>query len=140
MSLIKSLAHLCIKTTDLEKTTAFYCGKLGMEKLFDFTRKGTVVGFYIKASHGTFIEVFQDDQVEAPTTPQNPHHFCLLTENIEQVRQELLNGGYAPSEITLGADHSLQFWIKDPSGVDVEFHQYSERSSQITGKSVEVNW
>ena len=140
MPLIKSLAHVCIKTSDLEKTPEFYCGALGMEKLFDFTRQGNVIGFHIKASHDTFIEVFQDNKAAPPTTPQNPHHFCLLTENIEQVRQALLNRGYSPGDIKMGADHSLQFWIKDPSGVDVEFHQYSEESAQLTGQSVEVNW
>ncbi len=140
MPLIKALAHVSIKTSDLEKTTAFYCGTLGMEKLFDFTCKGNVIGFYIKASHDTFIEVFQDDKTTPPTTPQNPHHFCLLTENIEQVRQILQNVGYAPGDIKTGADHSLQFWIKDPSGVDVEFHQYSEQSAQLTKQNVEVNW
>ena len=48
--------------------------------------------------------------------------------------------GFSPGDIKMGADQSLQFWIKDPSGVDVEFHQYSEQSAQLTGRNVEVNW
>jgi hypothetical protein len=39
----------------------------------------------------------------------------------------------------MGADNSLQFWIQDPNGLDIEFQQYPEHSSQFTGKNVEVN-
>jgi catechol 2,3-dioxygenase-like lactoylglutathione lyase family enzyme len=136
--MIASLAHVCIKTTDLEKATQFYCGALGMEKAFHFTRGGKVIGFYIKASQKTFIEVFHADEVAQGTGNQNLHHFCLETDNIERVRHSLI--GYAPTEIKMGCDNSLQFWVKDPSGVDVEFHQYTEQSSQFNGADVEVNW
>ena len=77
MPLIKAVAHVCIKTTDLEKTTAFYCGTLGMEKLFDFTRQGNVIGFYIKASHDTFIEVFQDDKNHTAHHATKPASFLF---------------------------------------------------------------
>ncbi len=40
----------------------------------------------------------------------------------------------------LGADGSRQFWMKDPNGMAIEFHQYNENSSQLTGQGVEVNW
>jgi len=40
MTLIESLAHVCSKAADLEKTAEFYRGALGMEKLFTFTRRG----------------------------------------------------------------------------------------------------
>ncbi len=56
---IKSLAHVCIKTTDLDATADFYCGALGLQRLFDFTRKGKVIGFYMKTGNATFIEVFE---------------------------------------------------------------------------------
>jgi hypothetical protein len=39
----------------------------------------------------------------------------------------------------MGADDSLQFWIQDPNGLDIEFQQYTEHSSQFTGRNVEVN-
>ena len=139
MSLIKALAHVCLKTTDLEKTLEFYCGALGMEKLFDFTRQEKVIGCYIRASPSTFIEVF----LQVETLPSGHlkalDHFCLETDHIEKVRERLLNQGYSPGDIKMGADHSWQFWIKDPGGVDVEFHQYTEQSAQLTGHGVEVN-
>ena len=71
---------------------------------------------------------------------QSLHHFCLETENIQAARDALLAAGYTAGEIKMGADHSLQFWVKDPSGVDVEFHQYTAQSAQLAGGNVEVDW
>lgn len=140
MPLIKALAHVCIKSTHLDKTLDFYGGALGMEKCFDFTRAGKVIGFYIKASRDTFIEVFQQEAVPSAASDRGLHHFCLEAEDIAAVRQSLLAAGYAPGEIKMGADHSWQFWVQDPDGVDVEFHQYTPESAQLSGRNVEVNW
>jgi catechol 2,3-dioxygenase-like lactoylglutathione lyase family enzyme len=138
--MIKSLAHVCIKTTDLEKTSDFYCGALGMVKAFQFTRKGEVIGFYLKASEDTFIEVFRVDHADHTTTGHKLSHFCLQTDAIEDIRRRLEDRGYAPREITMGADNTTQFWVVDPNDLDIEFQQYTENSSQFTGKDVEVNW
>jgi hypothetical protein len=110
-----------------------------MQKLFNFTRKGEVIGFYIKASNDTFIEVFRTDDTEPAANGGILHHFCLETDSIENLRQTLVDGGYAPREMITGADNSLQFWVQDPNRLDIEFQQYSDRSSQFTGKNVEVN-
>ena len=136
---IKSLAHVCIKTTDLEMTTAFYSDALGMEKLFTFTRGGEVIGFYLKAANDTFIEVFLANELEKAGKPALDH-FCLETDDIHALREALLQRGYAPGEIKLGVDHSWQFWIEDPGRLNLEFHQYGGESSQFTGADVEVDW
>src|SRR6266550_1576435 len=131
---IRSLAHVCVKTKDLQRTLDFYCGALEMQKLFEFTQRGEVIGFYLKASNDTFIEVFRTGNAEQTTNDQTLSHFCLETDSIEKLRQTLLDHGYAPREIIIGADNALQFWIQDPNGLDIEFQQYTERSSQFTGK------
>lgn len=140
MNHIASLAHACIKTHDLAKTADFYCGALGMEKLFQFTRRGEVIGFYMKAANQTFIEVFLVDKAEPTTTGHTLSHFCLQTGAIENVRNRLIERGYTPNEINMGADNSLQFWVDDPDGIAIEFQQYTAESSQLTGSDVEVDW
>ena len=140
MPLVQALAHVCLKTADLERTRHFYCEVLGMEKLFDFTRRGNVIGFYFKASADTFIEVFLEEEVGSADARRSLHHFCLETGEIETVRVALLAGGHVPSEIKLGVDGSYQCWVKDPGGVDVEFHQYTAQSAQRSGRAVEVDW
>jgi lactoylglutathione lyase/glyoxylase I family protein len=136
---IKSLAHVCIKSTDLEATEKFYCGALGLKRFFNFTKKGKVIGFYMKAANETFVEVFLADELEK-IGKQPLNHFCLETEDIEALRKTVLAHGYAAREIIMGADHSPQFWMKDPSGLDMEFQQYTGKSCQLTGRDVEVDW
>jgi catechol 2,3-dioxygenase-like lactoylglutathione lyase family enzyme len=136
---IKSLAHVCIKTTDLDATTEFYCGALGMAKHFNFTRNGTIIGFYMKAASDTFVEVFLADQVDG-IDKHVLSHFCLETDSIEALRKSLVERGYSPGEIKMGADQTPQFWMKDPNGMDLEFQEYTDRSAQFTGRDVEVNW
>lgn len=136
---IKSVAHVCLKSTDLDATSEFYCGALGMKRMFDFTRQGKVVGFYLKAANATFIEVFHTAEIEK-IDKQVLNHFCLEVDSIEVVRQSLVERGYAAGDIKLGCDRSYQFWMKDPNGMDIEFHEYTDKSAQRTGGIVEVNW
>ncbi len=136
---IRSIAHTCIKTTSLDQTAAFYCDALGLTKQFEFTRGGNVTGFYLKAANDSFIEVFHAPETDN-TNLRCLNHFCLETEDIQALRQRLLNHGYSPGEIKLGADHTWQFWINDPNGLPVEFQQYTPESAQHTGRAVEINW
>ena len=136
---IKSLAHVCLKSADLDATADFYCGALGMTRLFDFTRKGKVIGFYMKADNTTFIEVFEAAEVAA-IDKQVLNHLCLETSDIAALRQSLVERGLAPGEVKIGADSTLQFWMKDPHGMAIEFQEYNPKSAQLTGAPVEVNW
>ena len=137
---ITSLAHACIKTTDLGKISKFYCDTLGMKKQFNFTKNGKVIGFYMQASKNSFVEVFETNNPPPADSNSCLSHFCLETDSIEEMRQRLVDAGYNPGQIKMGADNSYQFWIKDPNGMDMEFHQYTPESSQTTGKDVEVDW
>ena len=92
---IKSLAHVCIKSVDLDATTEFYCGALGMSKHFNFTKNGKIIGFYMKAASDTFIEVFLADQVDG-IEKHVINHFCLETDDIEALRKSLVARGYTP--------------------------------------------
>ncbi|MEJ0000516.1 MAG: VOC family protein [Verrucomicrobiota bacterium] len=124
---IKSLAHVCIKTADLDATAAFYCGALGLEKLFDFTRKGQRIGYYLKTGNLSFIEVFVADAIDPVGPKQVLSHLCLESGDLKGLRERLLAAGHAPGPIHLAADNTWQFWMKDPNGMDVEFQEYTDR-------------
>jgi lactoylglutathione lyase/glyoxylase I family protein len=138
--MIKSLAHVCLLSRDLEKTLDFYCGTLGLKKGFDFLRNGKLFGFYVQVTERQFIEIFQagDDSEEAP--PRRITHFCLEVNDVEAMRSRLVERGIEVTEKKLGADHSWQIWCKDPDGTSIEFHQYTPESTQLTGKACLVNW
>jgi catechol 2,3-dioxygenase-like lactoylglutathione lyase family enzyme len=129
--MIKGLAHVCLAATDLAAAERFYCNGLGFRKTFDFVRKNQVIGFYLEVSPGLFIEIFQRDTIDAKAISPI-QHFCLEVDDLDPVGRRLVEAGFEVTPKTLGADHSWQMWTTDPSGVRIEFHQYTERSCQIT--------
>ena len=129
--MIKGFAHICLLAADLEAAERFYCQGLGFKKAFNFIRKGKVTGFYLELAQGTYIEIFQNSTIEI--RDNSPIlHFCLEVDDIDQVARRLNEHGYATTPKKLGADQSWQTWVTDPSGVKIEFHQYTDRSSQLT--------
>ena len=138
--MIKCLAHICIEAVDLKKTQWFYCDVLGFTKKFDFIKDGVQFGFYLQINESNFIEVFKaDENREAPQRPR-VKHFCLEVEDIDAVEKQLTENGIKTRGKNIGADNSWQIWCRDPTGIDMEFHQYTEVSSQITGENCIVNW
>jgi len=100
-------------------------------KAFDFIRNDRVVGFYLEVPRGGYVEVFQQDAIDL--TAKSPiQHLCLEVDDIDAVGLRLTENGYEATEKALGADHSWQTWTTDPSGVKIEFHQYTADSSQVT--------
>ena len=134
-----SIAHLCIYTKDLEATRRFYCEGLGMKKVFDFTLNGSLYGFYMEMAAGNYIEVFHSNSF-SDTNSGAMRHLCLETDNIKNARKRLTDAGIDTTEITKGCDNTYQFWFKDPNGIDIELHQYTDQSSQLTGQNCEVDW
>jgi catechol 2,3-dioxygenase-like lactoylglutathione lyase family enzyme len=138
--MITGIAHVCIETVDLEQTRHFYCDVLGMEKHFDFIKDGVEFGFYLKVSESNFIEVFATDVLPHIEGKEVLRHICLRTDNIDELIVVLESNGIDVSKKHLGADKSWQVWCKDPNGVDIEFHEYTPESSQLTGKDCHVKW
>ena len=132
--MIKRIAHVCLSALDLDEAERFYCSGLGFKKVFEFFRDGKRTGFYLELAPGSYVEVFQRDAID--TQAALPiRHFCIEVDDIETVRSALIEAGYEATEKKLGADQSWQAWTTDPSGIRIEFHQYTDQSSQKTGKN-----
>lgn len=137
--MITGIAHVCIVTEDLDETLAFYQDVLGFTKQFDFIKDGKLFGYYLKISDGNYIEVFQTDSLPDGRHPLS--HFCLETDDIDAVYEKLTAAGaHVRDEKKLGSDKSWQIWTRDPNGINFEFHQYTDESSQKTGEACIVNW
>ena len=131
---IKTLAHLCLVTRDLDATRHFYCDVLGLRKTFDFIRAGECCGFYLQISPNHYLEVFQtDEDLAGPPVQARIKHFCLEVDSVDAVEAHLRENGIDTWGKQLGADHSWQLWCRDPSGTEIEFHQYTPDSTQHTG-------
>ncbi len=136
--MIKALAHVCMLSSDLAKTEWFYCNVLGMTRQFDFMKEGELYGYYLKMSNLSFVEVFKSDKIAEEAGKLK--HMCLEVEDIDTLEHHLKEHGIECRAKKMGADNSWQLWCKDPDGVDIEFHQYTDKSSQVTGEACIVNW
>ncbi len=131
------LAHVCIETTDLAKTEAFYC-RLGLRRRFDFhNRQGRLVAFYLAFGNETYIEVILND---TPRTDGTIRHFAIETENLDALRESLLEAGIDVSEKELGIDFTWIAKCHDPNGVLIELMEYTKDSLQRVGGTCEVDY
>lgn len=139
--MIKQLAHVCIKATDLAATEQFYCGLLGMEKRFRFDKEGTIIGFYLGLGGRTFIEVFADEGA-GNAVGKRPliDHLCLEVDNIDATIDRVRAQGHGITDKKFGCDNTWQAWLSDPSGVRIELFEYTENSSQFSGVDCVVDW
>lgn len=135
------ISHVCLKTPDLDATERFYSDLLGCPCMFRFSRQGKPYGFYLKVGERQFIEVFAQDPVEPDNGAHCLAHFCFESADIEGLHARLREAGFAPDPIKVGVEHSKQFWVRDPNGLNVEVQEYTDRSLQLTGGgTVEVDW
>ena len=137
--MIKALAHLCVFASNLNRSRDFYCGALELKPHFDFFKDGALFGFYLQVSPGQFLEDFQAGPA-MKIRHQRMHHFCLEVEDMDAVREKLIQRGITVTPKKLGCDQTWQCWCKDPDGTDIEFQQYTPKSSQFTKTNCVVDW
>jgi glyoxylase I family protein len=137
--MITGIAHLCIASTDLNQTLAFYTQALGFKKRFAFLRDDKEIGYYLQIADRAYVEVFL--QEHAPSLEQPAiRHMCLQVDGIDHTLRQIRQAGYEASDKKLGADQTWQAWTADPDGIRIELHEYTEQSSQYTGQDVTVDW
>lgn len=134
--MIKQIAHICIHSPDLELTKRFYTEALGLQIGFEFEKAGKPFGYYIKAGNLTFVEVFKGD----PGPVGNIQHVAMEVSDLDGLIARIRSAGFDVDDKKMGADNSWQAWATDPSGVRIEFHEYTEKSLQLVGGKCIVNW
>ena len=127
--MIKQIAHICILTSDLDKTRSFYLDALGLELGFEFERDGAVFGYYIKVGNNTFIEVFEGNPADVGPIL----HVAIEVSDMDSLIQQIRDYGYEVTDKKMGSDMSWQAWVTDPNGVKIEFHEYTSDSKQLSG-------
>ncbi len=134
--MIRGISHVAVRVTDIERSLAFYCGILGLKERFRLLRDdGGIRLVYLEAADRQFIELFPG--AEGPYTVGSASgwvHLCLEVDDIQQAYRDLSARGLVTrGEPTLGADGAWQLWTTDPDGNQIEFHQFTPESRQLTG-------
>ena len=103
--MVVRLAHVCIETTDLERTEAFY-RVLGLERRFEFRNlQGELVGFYLAFGNRTFIEVIKTGKSKPEGVIQ---HFAIEVADIDEAFSSLKENGIEVTEKELAKDPTSQ--------------------------------
>jgi catechol 2,3-dioxygenase-like lactoylglutathione lyase family enzyme len=148
--MIKQLAHLCFKTSQLDRMTAFYRDVLGATVKFRYlNRAGAPIGAYFAFGEKTFIEIFDHADahrrsqsakpLEPLEEPRDPwllryNHLCFQVEELDAYVALIASRGATVTGRKIGNDHSHQAWIKDPDGNLIELQEYTAQSRQFTGE------
>ncbi len=124
---ITGLGHLALTVSDMEKSTAFYTGILGFEKVFELKNdKGEPWIVYFKVGASQFLELFYPT-TEAPN--EGParvgfSHVCYVVDDVHRTIAEIEErGGKLDRPLKVGKDGNYQFWLRDPDGNRIEFMQ-----------------
>ena len=132
------LAHVCLNVKNLTRSVEFYT-RLGFKPRFDFTRQGKPFGAYLEIAPNQYIEMFENPELDLPVNT-GLVHFCLESADLDQTMAKLSARGIEFTAKKLGCDHTYQIWLKDPDGNAFEVHQYTTKSLQTQGGTVEADW
>lgn len=130
---IASIGHVAIRVKDIDRSLAFYVGKLGFAEMFRLERDGRLWIVYLRITDDQFLELFPDavgDGAPAEDTV-GLNHLCLTVNDLDAVLAELDRSGvslFRPKKE--GADRNFQAWIKDPDGNRIELMQMAADSMQ----------
>lgn len=124
------LAHVCIETTDLEASETFY-QHLGAARRFEFRNlQNELIGMYMYFGQDSFIELVK---VGEPRGEGAINHFALQISDVDSAREQLANAGIEVTQKELGVDKTWMITCRDPNGVFIELHQYTDDSLQQRG-------
>jgi catechol 2,3-dioxygenase-like lactoylglutathione lyase family enzyme len=136
--MIKRIAHVCLNVRSLQASLDYYTS-LGFKVQFRFIRNGSVFGAYLEIAPGSYLEIFETGDF-AGGRVGGIAHFCLETDDIDRFISRCANAAVTVTPKKNGCDNTWQVWLKDPDGNSFEVHQYTEKSAQLQGGSVEADW
>ena len=124
--MIRTLAHVCLHSRDLDRSLDFYRGALGLKRHFDFHKDGKLAGFYLQIAPGQFVEIFQTKAGEE-TRRQRIHHLCLEGEKMDAVRDALAKPGVAVTAQNSAATGRGNAGARTPTGRTLNFNNTRRR-------------
>ena len=129
--LVTGLAHVCFVVSDLERSEAFYCQALGLQRAFSFVNdRGETFGHYVHVGGRQFIELFQRE-LAPRAEAQSYQHICLEVDDLPRTVATLRERDVSCTDPKLGSDKAWQAWIEDPDGNRIELHQYTSDARQV---------
>lgn len=126
---ITGIAHIALKTDNLEAARRFYGHDLGFAESFHLNNPdGSLELTFFKINDRQYIEVSPGLKNDAE---DRLLHIAFETTNVKQLRDYLASHGTpTPAEVAKYPDGNLSITVKDPEGHPIEFVQYMTDSLQ----------
>ena len=124
---LKRLSHVCLGSTNVERTVAFYSKLIGCKVAHEFRNPaGEVYGVFLSCNNGTFLEFFNEQTTKAPGGLFR--HVCFEVADINAMVELSRASGFEPEVRRGRTDGILQFFLHDPDGNMIEFQQHDKDS------------
>ena len=131
---LTSIAHLAIRTRDIDAMVAFYTEKLGFAEMFRLNQdNGSLMLVYLRITDDQYLELFPNGTGDGPAGPQavGLNHLCLTAPDLDATVAGLTARGVTLTRpLQLGRDGNRQAWIADPEGNRIELMEMSPTSRQ----------
>lgn len=134
MLTVSCITHVAIRVKDVDRSLAFYVGKLGFKEMLRLERDGKLWLLYLRITDTQYLEVFPDGEGEraAEREAVGYNHMCFEVPDIEQTVRELETLGIPLARPKIkAADGNWQTWIEDPDGHRIELMQMDPESLQL---------
>lgn len=112
------MVHVTIHTPKLEESIKFYEEIAGLKIERDMRAMGGNIVFLSNAEAETCVELLEDTENAYSGSGIS---IGFHTEDVEKLHEELTGKGLNPSPIISPNPHVAFFFVKDPSGVTVQF-------------------
>lgn len=134
---VSKLAHYSIRTSDLEKSRAFYTRVLGLREGFrppfsfpgiwlytgaDESDYGVVHIIGVNANDPQGLHEYLGSRAGAATGTGTVDHIAFLAKGVEEFRATLRREGYTWRDRTVPSLGLHQVFVEDPSGVTIEMN------------------
>lgn len=131
---ITGIGHVAIRVADIDRSLAFYTGRLGFPEMLRLHRDdGSLWLVYLRITDEQYLELFPDAVGEraAPEDANGLNHLCLTVDDIEAVVARLAERGVPLSRpLKRGADGNRQAWVEDPDGNRIELMEMAPNGLQ----------
>src|SRR5277367_1507265 len=117
---LAGIAHAAIRVSDLAKSRDFY-EKLGFEEAFAMDNGGKPTEAFLKINDRQFIELYPQKDASQPVGFM---HVCFESTDIEELNQEYVARGLAPTAVRKAGAGNMLFTMQGPEKQNIEYTRY----------------
>lgn len=116
-------SHTAIWVSDLDASTAFYEGVLGLEHLWDFTSDG-VLNHYVGTGDSAQLQLKYDPDAAGPVEPSGLDHVAFGVDDVDRTFERVVDESgcdvvLEPTDFPAAGRRAA--FVSDPDGYAVEF-------------------